>query len=227
MGLYYAKAQTNFPDIMIAAGGTSGQSMLWYEVGVSQRVSGPVCGSLGDPGGAGMCVAQATLTVLPTETGCPQTTSISATLKESLTNVFPGDKTGVGAVVTVKVGPNTQIYNGVQVTESVTASTSSCPAGWPNVCTGSSTFTVGDGLARVTVDGQNLPAPPNNSFYDEHSVTSASSLANAFNITSCTATCSQTYSCNGQSIGTHVITYKFTKGTISGTSVTNVSASVK
>jgi hypothetical protein len=37
----------------------------------------------------------------------------------------------------------------------------------------------------------------------------------------------RTYSCNKSPIGSHVITFQFTKGTIGGNSVTNVGTTVK
>lgn len=84
-----------------------------------------------------------------------------------------------------------------------------------------------DGLARVLTDGTDVGPPPSNSFYDEHTDVSIFNLLPASGIDSCVATCTQTYSCNKSPVGNHVVTFQFTNGTISGNSVTNVTATVK
>ena len=65
--------------------------------------------------------------------------------------------------------------------------------------------------------------PVTNIFYDLHATPFSESLLDDAHISSCTAGCTQTYSCNGQNIGTFTIIRDFTKDTIQGTPVTRVS----
>jgi hypothetical protein len=170
------------------------------------------------------------------QVGCPSTTSVTATTQESLSNLFPHQKTGVGINGTIQVGPTSdgQSWKGATIKESVKKSTPyTCPSfPFGNMCTtlsgstGSSTFTVEDGLNRQLEDGTDVGPPPSNSFYDQHTYTSIFDLLQASGLDSCVATCTQTYSCNKTTIGTHIITFQLTRGTINNTSVTNVSATV-
>ncbi len=100
-----------------------------------------------------------------------------------------------------------------------TPATNSCPASFVNPCVGSETFTVGSG--DTFVDGTIEPATPN-VFYDQHYTTDKVSMLDAANITSCSNTCKQTYSCGGNNLGTFTITRSYTKGTIAGHAVTNI-----
>jgi len=84
---------------------------------------------------------------------------------------------------------------------------------------------VGEGPVE-TVDGQILPAKKN-VYYDEHVISSGTSLLDYYHVTSCQAVCKQTYSCVQRPMGTDTVTYSFTKGTINGTSVTLVNASIQ
>jgi len=167
-------------------------------------------------GNAGYCTLEPVQVQVPIVV-CPSSFSITATTQESLSKVFPADKTGLGATATITVAPTTSNWNGTTVYESLSTTSNSCPSGFGNLCavTGSGQFTVGAGPFE-TVDGQILP-PTQNVFYDEHVVYSGTSLLNYYNVNSCQAVCQQTYSCVQRSMGTDTITYSFTKGTISGT----------
>jgi hypothetical protein len=163
---------------------------------------------------------------------CPTSTSIASTTQELLSRVYPNALTGMGATVGIQLAPAIVggNWNGTQIKESlVKSSPYSCPTSpsnvWPNLCAGSSTFTVGTG--GETSDGQILPGTTN-VFYDEHVVENATtSILDYSGIQSCTAVCVQTYSCNGTTVGTRTITLQLSKGTISGTNVTNVSATIQ
>ena len=160
-------------------------------------------------------------------TVCPSSFSVTGRTQESLSRVFPTDKTGLGATATITVAPTTSNWNGTTVYESLTTTSNSCPSGFGNPCgaSGSGTFTVGSGPYE-TIDGQILPATQN-VFYDQHVISSGTSLLDYYHVTSCQAACQQTYSCVQRSMGTDTITYSFTKGTINGTAVTLVNATIQ
>lgn len=199
-------------------------SVSWSTPVGSQNVT--VSFASGPDGGAGATSNPFAVSIVPP--ACPTSLSLSSTTQESLSRVFPTEKTGLGVTVAIQAGPALQggYWDGSKITESLVQSTPySCPSSWGNLCAGSSTFTVGEGPVQ-TIDGQILPAQ-HNIFYDEHVVESTTSLLDYSNITSCTAVCRQTYSCSGKSVGSFTVTYSFTKGTISGTPVTQVSATVQ
>ena len=156
---------------------------------------------------------------------CPSSTSIGSSTAESLQKIFPTYKTGVGTYVAVDVSPTTP--SGVIVTETLSKGKSTCPTGFPNICVTSSGLTTSSlsiGIGGTTLDGTPL-APTPNVMWDEHALESTSSLLSSGQ--SCTVTCNQQYSCGGSAIGQYTITYNFAAGTINGTLVTNVAASVK
>jgi hypothetical protein len=77
------------------------------------------------------------------------------------------------------------------------------------------------GTAGQALDGTLLAATPN-AFWDEHAIASSSSLLDYYGATSCKIVCNQQYSCNSTQLGAFTLTFNFTKGTINGTPVTNV-----
>lgn len=169
---------------------------------------------------------------------CPATTTVSALTPLSITLLFPSLKTGIGAVAAMQVGPTTTNWDGSQLLESLTTVSNSCPASFGNICTGSSTFTVGNGgQAQVSVNGVPTLVGPvfpgqENIFYDQHTATSSISKLDEAGINSCTAVCSQTYTsavspfaCIGVPAGTHTITLKFIQAQINGTHVTSTEVS--
>ena len=152
---------------------------------------------------------------------CPTTVSMSALQQEVLANIFPGTKTGIGAVSTMLVGPGPYNYNGAVINEAISNGTNGCP--WALQCAGSSTFPVGEPNGVTLFDGTQK-GPVQNSFYDEHTATSTASLLDFYNIDSCTQSCNQQYMCRGAVIGRFTINYSFSKGTLQGTPITNTTA---
>jgi hypothetical protein len=153
---------------------------------------------------------------------CPTTMAVYATTPFSLPNstvLTPPNYSGIGIVASMAVGPAAQNYYGVKVTESVSRSGGTCNTTQP-LCNGSSTFTVATGQQ---IWGQTFPAVPNQ-FYDNHGITATGNLLQAFNQTSCTVVCSQSYSCGGSVIGNFTITYSLNPGTANGYAVTQVTA---
>ena len=83
---------------------------------------------------------------------CPTSITVSSTTQLPLTNIFPGQKTGVGALVAMAVGPSGTNWDGnSNISESLRLTSSNCPASFGDLCAGSSTFTVGQG--GVAADG--------------------------------------------------------------------------
>lgn len=163
---------------------------------------------------------------------CPSSTTVSSLTPLSITLLFPSLKTGIGAMSSMKVSdPTSQNWNGTQITESWTQVSNTCPSWGSNICSGSSTFPVGDGYqAVVPVNGVNTQVGPvfpgtTNIFYDQHTQTSNVSVLDASGINSCQAVCKQTYSCNGNPIGTYTVTVQFIKALINGTHVTSTEVS--
>ncbi|HEY6763158.1 MAG TPA: hypothetical protein VI386_00165, partial [Candidatus Sulfotelmatobacter sp.] len=158
---------------------------------------------------------------------CPSSTSVGSTTTESLAKVFPTYKTGLGVVVGIQLSPAAP--TGLIVTETLSNGSNTCPQGFPtNVCTTNGNLNTGSlsvGTAGVATDGTPLTAAPN-TMWDEHIVASSSSLLGTSG-QQCSIQCSQQYSCGGTVIGSYTITYTFKTGTISGTPVTNVTATVQ
>jgi hypothetical protein len=167
----------------------------------------------------------------PISVHCPTSTSVNALTALSITLLFPGLKTGIGAVASMQVSPTTTNWNGYEISESLATASNSCPASWGNMCQGSSTFTIGEGgQAEVSVNGVDTPVGPvftgeENLFYDQHTFVSNVSLLDSSGINSCTAVCTQTYSCSGTPVSSHTITYSFIKAQITGTHVTSTEVS--
>ncbi|HUD67276.1 MAG TPA: hypothetical protein VMQ17_22020 [Candidatus Sulfotelmatobacter sp.] len=170
---------------------------------------------------------------------CNNPSTASSILKDplNLSSVYPNLLSGIGNVAAVTVGPSGTTWNGQSVTETVTTGgTNTCPSGFPtNVCSGGTTFIVGQGYQPVVKEGSNtVPVGPllvgtPNEFFDQYSVTSNVSLLDQYGGgNSCQISCSQTYSnscTTPQPILNHTFTYTFTKSTISGTKVTLVTVS--
>ncbi len=126
----------------------------------------------------------------------------------------------------MRVLPDRTTLDGRQITESLSQTPSTCPAGLtvPGPCNGSSTFIVGAASGGSAV----IPQQPamRNRFYDFH--TSRSRVVsflhdparNPTGMNSCETVCLQLYSCNGAIIGAHLITRWFRKSTFNGVNVT-------
>jgi hypothetical protein len=155
---------------------------------------------------------------------CPASIVVGSVTQESLAKVFPGLKTGLGAITAMNLLPSTVDFDGNNnITESLTTVKNSCPASFGDPCAtgvvGVSTFKVG--VNALSKDGSVFPLL-HDGFYDEHTTSSSISLLDAAKISSCAVTCSQIYSCNGKAVGNFSITRTFTKGTIQGQNVTFV-----
>lgn len=161
--------------------------------------------------------------VTMTVPSCPTSITISNRTNIPLENIFPNAKTGVGLVASMQVGPaSSGPFNGVSIVESVSTSgvlQQTCPGPvFPNQCSGSDTFIVGQGGSAFGV-----PFPSTtNIFYDFHTSTDTVSRLDAAHINSCTAGCNQTYSCGGRIIGSFTIIRDYTKDTIQNTPVSRV-----
>ena len=157
---------------------------------------------------------------------CPTSSSLASTTAESLSNVFPAYKTGLGAVVGIQFNPPAP--NGLIITETLSPVTNSCPQSFGSVCTADgnlNTSSLSVGTAGTAFDGTGLAATPN-TMWDEHVLDYPSSLLASGQ--SCSIKCSQQYSCGGtDKCGNYTITFISTTGTISGTPVTNVAATVQ
>ncbi len=171
-----------------------------------------------------------TVATVPPRPACPASIAVSSSSAETLANIFPGTKTGVGIMASMLAQPTNINWNGIQLTEQVTIVSTTCPSNFSssplNLCQGSSSFVVGDnGLTAVGVDGSRFSALTN-IFHDEHTATSSVSLLDAANppTNSCQVVCRQQYTCGGAVKGTFNITYSFSKGTLQQQPVTNVSA---
>jgi len=155
---------------------------------------------------------------------CPSTVSISSTTQEDLSKVLNQYKTGVGINTMMLVGPPGTGYNGAIVTETLTTISNDCPLDiYQCEHPGSHTFTVGLVGPFTLTDGTRIPGQPN-MMQDEHVSVSDVSQLDHDGINSCTAVCQQTYSCAGNSLSPSFrITRSYTKGTLNGQAVTNVS----
>jgi Glucodextranase, domain B len=162
---------------------------------------------------------------------CPTSTSQAGLTPIPLSVRFPDFLTGLGAVSAIQVSPGNIDWDGKTITESLTFDRghSSCPINGffdqlcgTGVTGGLSTFTVGNGGSEL---GFNFPAQ-HNVFYDEHLFGATVSVLDAPEIpptlNSCTASCTQQYLCEGNVIGTYTVTRTFTRGTINGQKVTNI-----
>ena len=178
-----------------------------------------------------------TLTYGPTNaviSMCPSNISVGQITSYSLANTNGGSDvpqpwlTGIGIVADMQVGPSSTNWNGTQLTESLTTKSNSCPANWGNLCPGSTgIFTVGQN-ALVTFPAGNgevvVGTEPavENQFYDTHGMTSNLNVLNSSNISACSFSCMQSYSCGGKVVATFTITKTLNLGTVNNYSVTNV-----
>lgn len=158
-----------------------------------------------------------------TTTTCPTKATIETVTNKAADGVKY--RTGMGAVTTIKVDPDTQNSDGTNIVESFPKGiTSNCPKEFGiSPCNGSSTFIVG---ASRTSPVFGALAATKNRFYDFHETRwKGGSLLhdrNPAGIDSCTISCEQNYSCGGTVIGKPTITRTFSKGKVGIVDVTNV-----
>jgi hypothetical protein len=157
---------------------------------------------------------------------CPTSMAVNQTWTQPLQNDYPSFSTGVGILTSMKVGPVGTNFASVVLYEIVTPTGNSCPANiktatdFPTI-TFSAPFVVG---ANAVWEG--LPyASVQNAFYDQHITKSATNILGLTNVTSCQSTATQTYTCNGNTIGTFSLTNTYTSSFISAQPVTFVSVS--
>ncbi len=166
-------------------------------------------------------------------TSCPTSASPAWTDPLALNLVYPHLLTGIGNVARVSVSPSGTVWNGQTVSENVmlVSGSNSCPAGFPVVCSGDTTFEIGAGYQPAVLEGGTVvPVGPllvgtTNEFFDQHTVTSSQSLLNATGGgNTCSQKCSELYinECSQVILLSYFYTYTFTKSTISGTPVTLV-----
>ena len=150
---------------------------------------------------------------------CPTSISISQPTTMPLAAQLSRWQTGIGIVTAMQTNPTSTNHNLALITETVSSLVNTCPANIGDLCTGSSTFTVGTG--GTSIDGE-VFVGKQNIFYDSHYFASHGDLLTAGGVNSCGATCSQTYRCGTNSVGNFTINYTLTKGTIGTTHVTLV-----
>jgi hypothetical protein len=158
---------------------------------------------------------------------CPKTVTVNLLYPQSLPdNDFPEMLTGVGALAEMEVGPAGPDYSRTVLRETVTPTSNSCPSNiqeytsFPTITiANNSTFLVG---SSAHWEGEDYPSQPNE-FYDSHRLLGPINVLGQTSVQSCVATATQTYSCNGNTIGTFTLTNTYTRGTLpNGKAVTNV-----
>jgi hypothetical protein len=162
---------------------------------------------------------------------CPVTTRVDDVTDLTPAGLQAGFLSAYGIIARMRVLPDRTTWDGRQITESLTQTSSTCPAGLtqPGPCNGSSTFTVGAASGGSGV----IPQQPavRNRFYDFHTSRSRTISflhdpgRNPAGMNSCEAVCRQEYSCNNMVIGTHMITRRFRKGRFNGQNVTIIDVS--
>jgi hypothetical protein len=166
---------------------------------------------------------QQSVTVAP----CPSSVTVDQTTPKSLPDYDqPTWLTGVGILARMKAGPTGTDYTGAVLLETVTPTTNSCPSNiqqytsFPTVTLATSKpFTVG---SSAVWEGNNFPSILND-FYDSHRLLVNINVLGLTSVQSCVAQATQTYSCNGSTVGTFTLTNTYVKGTLNGQAVTNVS----
>jgi hypothetical protein len=158
---------------------------------------------------------------------CPTGITVANVVTKALPDFdHPSWLTGVGILTLMTVTGPASDYTGAILTETVAPVSNSCPANiqaytsFPPInAAAHSDFFVG---ATAEWEGQ-AHASAANSFYDSHKLILNVDILGLTNVGSCKATAKQTYTCNGQPIGTFTLTNNYSHGTLSGQSVTNVS----
>lgn len=162
---------------------------------------------------------------------CPIATTVDDVTDLTPTSLQAGFLSAHGIIARMRVLPDRTAWDGKQIRESLTQTSSTCPAGLTRggPCSGNSTFTVGAASGRSGV----IPQQPaiRNCFYDFHTSHSRSisflhdAGRNPLGINSCEAVCRQEYSCNNTVIGEHTVTRRFRKGSFNGRNVTIIDVS--
>jgi hypothetical protein len=159
---------------------------------------------------------------------CPAGTRVDHVTDLTQAGLKAGFLSAYGIAARMRVVPDSITWDGKQITEALTQTSSTCPAGLthPGPCSGMSTFTVGAASGGSAL----IPRQPpmRNRFYDFHTSRSHSvsflhdPTRNPTGMNSCETVCRQEYSCNGKVIGAHQITRQFRKDMFNGQKVTIV-----
>ena len=157
---------------------------------------------------------------------CPSSVTIDQITTRSLPDHDqPSWLTGIGILARMKVGPAGTDYTGASLLETVTPTSNSCPSNiqtytsFPTITTANSgPFIVG---SSAVWEGSNFLSMLND-FYDSQRNVVSINVLGLTNVQSCVAKATQTYSCNGSTIGTFALTNTYTAGTLNGQAVTNV-----
>jgi hypothetical protein len=170
---------------------------------------------------------QATPHTPTTVNPCPTSLSVDQIFPKSLPDYdHPTWLTGVGALARMKAGPTGTDYTGAALIETVTPTYNNCPSNiaqytsFPTIRAGDTpAFIVGSSAFWEDTSYQSV----SNDFYDSHKNLVNINVLGLTDVSSCVARATQTYSCNGSLVGTFTLTNTYTKGTLNGTAVTNVS----
>jgi hypothetical protein len=186
--------------------------------------------SVSFPSNDGGATEQSNPWAVPVETpSCPASLT-SVTLVQTTPKSLPDYNrptwlTGVGILSTMQVGPTGNSYIGAVLYETVTPTTNSCPANiqqytsFPTITLADdSDFTPG---SSAFWEGTNFPSITND-FYDMHVNLVSANVLGLTSVSSCVAQAVQTYTCGGHTVGTFTLTNTYTKGTLNGQAVTNV-----
>ncbi|MBB6187827.1 hypothetical protein [Rhodanobacter sp. MP7CTX1] len=158
----------------------------------------------------------------------PTGTHVDATTDFTADALKAGFLSGMGIIARMQVLPNSTAWDGKEVVESLSQTSSSCPDTLtrPGPCNGHSHFPIG---AQMRGRGVRPVQPALSShFYDVHTSQSESvsflhdATRNPKNLSSCQSVCRQDYAFDGVVIGSHSITRQFRKGTYGGHDVTIV-----
>jgi len=200
-----------------SCGGSYSCSVTGNSVG-SQSVTGTVSTSY--------CRIPRTASV--TVKACPSSVAVDQIVTKALPDYdHPSYLTGVGILARMKVTPPSGTdSNGAVLVETVTPTSNSCPSSirsytdFPTITqANNSKFTVG---SSASWEGNNY-ASITNDFYDSHKLLVNIDVLGGTGVNQCSAHATQTYLCNGSTIGTFTLTNKYSHGTLNGKSVTNVS----
>jgi len=158
----------------------------------------------------------------------PTGTHVDATTDYTADALKAGFLSGMGIIARMQVLPNSTAWDGKEVVESLSQTSSTCPDTLtrPGPCNGHSHFPIGAQMRGRGV----RPAQPamSSHFYDVHTSQSESvsflhdATRNPKNLSACQSVCRQDYAFDGVVIGSHSITRQFRKGTFGGHDVTIV-----
>jgi len=157
---------------------------------------------------------------------CPAGTRVDTTTDLTQAGLQAGFRSAYGIIARMRVLPDQTNWDGAQISESLSQTSSTCPPGLtvPGPCSGNSTFTVGAASGGSAVSSRQPGM--RNRFYDFHTSRSRTVsflhdvARNPTRMNSCETVCLQLYYCNGAIIGMHPITRHFRKGTFNGQDVT-------